>query len=78
MQFQKWIDQMRGSSVRMILPDEPDDNDDEWRYESDPFEEALANCGMMHDGFCRYAGSEFCDWTCPVRDWFEDEIEGRE
>lgn len=29
------------------------------------FEEKMSHCGMMPDGICSYAGSEYCDWHCP-------------
>lgn len=38
--------------------DEPDYDDEE---DYDPIED----CGMMADGQCTLAGSEFCDWDCP-------------
>lgn len=36
--------------------DEPDDD-----FEDDGLDE----CGMMADGQCALAGSEWCDWDCP-------------
>jgi len=29
-------------------------------------DDELANCGMMHDGTCTAAGSEDCDFDCPL------------
>lgn len=40
---------------------DPDDYDPE-----DDFEIAMSECGAMADGQCGYAGSEFCDWDCPM------------
>lgn len=41
--------------------DEYDDHD-----EPDDYEDAcLDECGMMADGQCTLAGSEWCDWDCP-------------
>lgn len=45
--------------------DEMDDGEPE---ELDPLEEALSECGLGDDGQCRLAGSEWCDFTCPMRD----------
>lgn len=48
------------------LTDEPDeygwDDDDQGEDEDD---EGWDECGMMPDGFCTLAGSEWCDWHCP-------------
>jgi hypothetical protein len=40
--------------------------DDGDAYDEDD-ELALMNCGMMADGLCSMAGSEECDWKCPIR-----------
>ena len=37
--------------------DDLPDDDDDWD---------LMNCGMMPDGQCTQAGTEFCDWECPI------------
>lgn len=42
----------------------------------DEYEEAMALCSMMPDGYCGQAGSEYCDWDCPVRDWDEEAEDG--
>ncbi len=34
--------------------DEPEDDDLE-----------MDDCGMTDEGLCMYAGSEWCDWSCP-------------
>lgn len=41
-------------------------------YDFDDFESGLDedefdfdDCGMMPDGLCSMAGSEWCDWECP-------------
>ena len=36
--------------------------------EMDPLEEALGECQLMPDGQCLLAGSEWCDFECPMRD----------
>lgn len=44
----------------------PDDFDyeDDFTDEDDDFDE----CGLMADGQCLAAGSEWCDFECPYRD----------
>lgn len=42
------------------IPDEPD----EW-------EEAIQNCGQTRFGLCLLAGTEYCDFDCPLRDELE-------
>lgn len=46
------------------LPDdnEYDDYDDEWN-DCDLMDE----CGLGHDGQCSMAGTEHCDFVCPMR-----------
>ena len=41
------------------MPDDYDDPGDE---------DGLADCGLMNNGSCSMAGSEFCDFECPNRD----------
>lgn len=41
-------------------PDYPEDEPE------DEEEEALLNCGMTHTGQCMQAGTEFCDFDCPI------------
>lgn len=43
-----------------------EDFDEESFWEGDTTEEALLACGIMRDGYCSFAGSEYCDWSCPV------------
>ncbi len=38
---------------------EINDNDADW-------EEPEEDCGRQPDGLCLYAGTEFCDWDCPM------------
>lgn len=45
--------------------DEIDETDDDERNADADLEDALNDCGMMHDGQCSKAGSEECDWECP-------------
>ncbi|GHA15460.1 hypothetical protein GCM10007989_07790 [Devosia pacifica] len=47
--------------------DTPADYDD-WDYDNGFVEEdydEYEDCGMMPDGQCTLAGSEWCDWDCP-------------
>ena len=32
----------------------------------DAYEDAMSNCGMLMDGTCMLAGTEFCDWECAI------------
>lgn len=34
--------------------------------EQDEAEFDLMSCGKMEDGTCMLAGTEFCDWECPL------------
>ena len=38
--------------------DEDEADDDLDLYEDE--------CGMTDEGLCMYAGSEWCDWSCPM------------
>ena len=38
---------------------EPEDHD----HDED---DAMFDCGMTQDGFCTLAGTEWCDWHCPL------------
>lgn len=44
------------------------DDGDEYTKE-DAMEEAMGECGMLEDGDCLLAGSEYCDWDCPWNGW---------
>lgn len=37
--------------------------DDEYREEDDDLAD---QCGKLADGTCMLAGTEFCDWDCPI------------
>ncbi len=41
--------------------------DDEEIGRTDALEEAFDNCSMGPDGFCGAAGSEYCEFECPLR-----------
>jgi len=43
-----------------------DYDDDDWERE---FEDAMSECGLTESGACLLAGTEYCDWKCPVREW---------
>lgn len=49
-------------------PKRPDlaDHYEDWEEFDDDDEEAELDmmCGLMPDGQCSQAGTEFCDWTC--------------
>lgn len=47
------------------MSDEPDDDwfDDD---EPDDDDDLSDECGMTPDGYCQLAGSEWCDWSCPI------------
>ena len=47
---------MRGDFDEDEFDDEPDEFDDDEFFD----------CGMTPDGQCMKAGSEECDWECPV------------
>lgn len=59
----------------MALGDPPRDEDDEYDYreyddEEDEYESALSDCHMGPDGQCGAAGSEHCEFECPIMaDW---------
>ena len=58
----------------MALGDPPrgEDDDDDWREGDDEEDEDdwPMDCHMGPDGQCGAAGSEWCDFECPVmRDW---------
>ena len=42
-----------------------DDYDDDFDDEDEELAEAEMNCGLMPDGGCSLAGTEYCDWSCP-------------
>ena len=42
------------------------------------FDAAMSLCYMHADGYCGAAGSEYCDWECPVRRHFASEAEFEE
>lgn len=47
--------------AREYIDDHMFDDEDDFIDIEDDFEE----CGMMADGQCMLAGTEFCDWDCP-------------
>lgn len=54
----------------MPTAEEPEDYSayDDDLEEIDPLEEKLGECQLMPDGQCMLAGSEWCDFECPMRD----------
>ncbi len=38
----------------------------------DEHEALLERCGLMLDGTCQLAGTEFCDWDCPYSEEDDD------
>ncbi len=48
------------------IPFVPDwDDDAEYTDDEDDELAGFEDCGMMRDGMCRLAGTEWCDWDCP-------------
>ena len=45
-------------------PQSPSDAAD---FDDDYIDDEEADCGMMDDGICQLAGSEYCDFDCPFR-----------
>jgi hypothetical protein len=45
------------------LTPEPEFDDDP---SIDDEDDMLENCGMWPDGTCSLAGTEWCDWDCPL------------
>lgn len=33
----------------------------------------MNDCGLRTDGTCSLAGTEYCDWSCDVRDYIEQQ-----
>ena len=51
------------------MTDDWDDFDDFCdNAEDDEFESALDECGLTDTGQCMLAGTEHCDFSCPMRD----------
>lgn len=46
---------------------DPQDYDEDYIEPEDEWDE-LDECGLMHDGQCTQAGTEHCDFVCPMRD----------
>ena len=55
-------EQKREQKYGYISPDDPDHYGE---YTPDRLEEALGECGFFANG-CLYAGTEHCDWDCPL------------
>lgn len=57
-----------------------DDDDNGWCGDCGDCEhcwdEQMDNCGMLADGSCNFAGTEYCDWDCRMSelDDLDDEI----
>lgn len=59
-----------------------DDDDDRWDDDDgwcgdcgdceDCWDNQMSDCGMMADGFCSKAGSEYCDWDCRMSEILEE------
>ena len=48
-----------------MVSDDLNDYDDDYEVEDD--DDEYDDCGLMPDGQCLKAGSEECDWVCPMR-----------
>jgi hypothetical protein len=44
-----------------------DDYDEDNEYEADEAYELLQECGLSPNGQCSMAGTEHCDFICPLR-----------
>ncbi len=42
-------------------------NDEEWEFDEQAEDDEDFDCGETDDGYCQYAGSEWCDFECPFR-----------
>ncbi len=53
--------------IEPLQPDPDDDTQPYGFYDEDlpDDDDDLDDCGMMADGQCVLAGSEWCDWECP-------------
>ena len=51
------------------MSDDLEDYDDHDRstYDDEDEDDEYLDCGLMPDGQCLKAGSEDCDWECPMR-----------
>lgn len=49
------------------MSDVPDDHDDFDPRDADEEDGDGSDCLLMPDGQCLAAGSEWCDWECPMR-----------
>lgn len=68
--------------IQFTVQDDDDDRYDDF-YDDDNcgdcgecydcFEENMQNCGMMPDGGCMLAGTEYCDWDCKLQDLENDD-----
>lgn len=48
------------------ISEEWGDLDETERSDEDDFEQMENECGKTPDGGCLYAGTEYCDWVCPL------------
>ena len=39
--------------------------DEDDYYEDDFDDDPASECGLLPDGTCMLAGTEWCDWDCP-------------
>lgn len=42
---------------------------EEWEFDDgddEPSDSGFNDCGLTSEGYCMYAGSEWCDFDCPV------------
>lgn len=47
---------------------DPEDHEGDFYEDEDSSEDdLLQECGLMHDGQCSQAGTEHCDFICPMR-----------
>lgn len=46
--------------------DDDDDHLDDCVFDEDEDDLLDDECGLREDGTCALAGSEWCDWSCPL------------
>ena len=62
-ELESWYDLIYGYSVIDEYCDP-----EEWESPAEAeLNEALEECRLSTDGSCLLAGTEFCDWDCPLR-----------
>lgn len=53
--------------MKLTDPNDHDDEDDFYDDDLEDEDDLYDDCGMTSEGLCMYAGSEWCDWSCPLQ-----------